>query len=72
MRELDRCEREMKSGQLDDASEEALGPFIDQLHEALADLSDVYEARRSKHPQLLDLDAFRAHFVGPDRGGSGA
>jgi hypothetical protein len=72
VRELDRCEREMKSGQPDDASEEPLGPSIDQLHVALADLSDVYAARRSKHRQLLDPEAVRAHFVGRDRARSGA
>jgi len=60
MRELDRCEKKLAGGSLTEDEEEALGPFIDQLHEALADLSAVYEERRKEHGHLLDLEALKA------------
>ena len=66
VRELDRCQLLVDSGNLEDSAEEAMGPLIDQLHEALADLSEAYEARRAQHPQLLDLPAFRRHFLCKD------
>ena len=63
-RELHRCEQALQGGTLDEAAEEALGPLVDQMHEALADLSEVYNTRRATQPQLLDLDALRARALG--------
>jgi hypothetical protein len=60
LRDLKRCSYLLESGSLSDAHEEELGPFVDQLHEALSDLSQAYEARRAEHPNLLPLPALLA------------
>lgn len=60
MRELRRCQKLLATGTLPDSEEEELGPFVDQLHEALADLSSTYSARQATHPCLISLDALNA------------
>ncbi|WLI89161.1 hypothetical protein Q4S45_21090 [Massilia sp. R2A-15] len=60
LREMKRCQLLLDSGSLGEAEEEELGPFVDQLHEAFADLSTVYESRRSEHSKLISLAALRA------------
>lgn len=55
-RELQRCQSLIDGGQLTEEEEEDMGPFIDQLHEALSDLSECYELRRTSHPNLLTLE----------------
>lgn len=56
LRELRRCQALIADGTLPEAEEEEMGSFIDQLHEALSDLSQVYEARRAVHTSLLTFD----------------
>lgn len=56
LRELQRCRSLIDGGLLSEEAEEEMGPFIDQLHEALADLSECYESRRAAHPNLLTLE----------------
>jgi uncharacterized protein (DUF885 family) len=59
MREIKRMEAALsdeKRAESDAADLEALG---EQLHEAYADLAEVYEARQAKHPSLLSLEALR-------------
>lgn len=56
LRELQRCQSLIDGGDLTEEAEEDMGPFIDQLHEALADLSKCYESRRADHPNLLSLE----------------
>ncbi|AEG02523.1 hypothetical protein Metme_4172 [Methylomonas methanica MC09] len=56
LRELQRCRSLIDGGLLSEEAEEEMGPFIDQLHEALADLSESYESRRAAHPNLLTLE----------------
>lgn len=56
LRELRRCQARLDGGTLPEDAEEEMGPFVDQLHEALSDLSEVYEVRRVGHPQLLTFD----------------
>jgi uncharacterized protein YciI len=60
LRELKRSQQLLTSGSLPDKEEEELGPFVDQLHEALADLSSAYTARQSEHPSLISLDDLNA------------
>ncbi len=57
LRELRRCQDLIDGGTLPERAEEEMGPFIDQLHEALSDLSHTYESRRSTYPTLLTFDA---------------
>ena len=46
-----------------EAEEEELGPFVNQLHEALADLSSAYVARQSENPNLISLEALNARIA---------
>ena len=62
-RELKRCQILLGSGLLPEAEEEEVGPYVDQLNEALSDLSTVYVARRSEHPNLISLDALRSRIA---------
>lgn len=57
LRESRRCQHLLDGGSLPEAEEEELGPFVNQLHEALADLSSAYVARQSENPSLISLDA---------------
>lgn len=57
LRESRRCQHLLDGGLLPEAEEEQLGPFVDQLHEALADLSSAYVARQSENPSLITLEA---------------
>ena len=56
LRELRRCQALIDGGTLPEQAEEEMGLFIDQLHEALSDLSYTYESRRSEYPTLLSFD----------------
>ena len=56
LRELRRCQTLIDGGQLPEQMEEEMGPFIDQLHEALSDLSQTYESRRVAFPTLLTFN----------------
>ena len=56
LRELRRCQTLIDGGQLPEQMEEEMGPFIDQLHEALSDLSHTYESRRAAFPTLLTFN----------------
>lgn len=60
LRELRRSQLLLEGGGLSEAEEEELGPFVNQLHEALADLSEAYDGRRSEQPHLLSLEALRS------------
>ena len=60
LRELKRTQLLLDGGSLPEAEEEELGPFVDQLHEALSDLSAAYESRRLDHPSLISLAALSA------------
>jgi hypothetical protein len=60
LRELNRCQNLLDAGTLPEADEEELGPFVDQLHEALADLSSAYAARQAENPSLLSLETLSA------------
>jgi hypothetical protein len=60
MRDLRRCERLLAGGLLPDSEEEEIGPLVDQLHEAIADLSDAYVTRQAEHPNLLSLEELTA------------
>ena len=60
MREIRRMEAALSDetrAESDEADLEALG---EQLHEAYADLAEVYEARQAQHPSLLSLEALQA------------
>ena len=57
LRESRRCEQLLDGGSLPEAEEEELGPSVNQLHEALADLSSAYVARQSENPSLISLEA---------------
>ena len=60
LRESRRCQHMLDGGLLPEAEEEELGPFVDQLHEAIADLSSAYVARQSENPSLITLEALNA------------
>jgi hypothetical protein len=59
LRELRRSQLALESEALSLAEEEELGPFVDQLHEALADLSAAYEGRLPEHPKMIPLAELR-------------
>ena len=63
LRELKRCQLLLDSGSLPEAEEEEVGSFVDQLHEALSDLSTAYESRRSEYPNLISLAALRTRIA---------
>lgn len=63
LRESRRCQHLLDGGALPEAEEEELGPFVNQLHEALADLSSAYVARQSENPNLISLEALNARIA---------
>ena len=63
LRESRRCQHLLDGGSLAEAEEEELGPFVNQLHEALADLSSVYVTRQSENPSLITLEALNARIA---------
>lgn len=56
LRELRRCQALLDEGSLDEDAEEEMGDFVNQLHEALADLSAVYNLRLTPDSKLLTID----------------
>lgn len=69
LRELNRCQHLLDAGTLPEAQEEELGPFVDQLHEALADLSSACSARQSENPSLLTVEALTAKIAAESASG---
>lgn len=69
LRELKRCQLALDSSSLPEAEEEALGPFVDQLHEAFSDLSAVYESR-SEHQALISVASLRARIAAEPMAGA--
>ena len=63
LRELKRCQQLLALGSLPDSEEEELGPFVEQLHEALADLSSAYRSRQAAHPSLISLETLNARIA---------
>lgn len=59
LRELNRNQSLVDGSLLTEEEVEGLEPYIDQLHEALSDLSECYESRRASHPNLLTLEQLR-------------
>ena len=60
MREIKRMEAALSDGTQPESDATDLEALGEQLHEAYADLAEVYEARQAMHPSLLSLEALQA------------